>query len=216
MLLGEARDYEEASLMVFGKDGSERPPPQLYTAPDPTEDPEAQRVMEHLSSLAVQLQTSLAFGSDYCNATKAVINATRDFFQHGVLPRAGLDDLDQYLLKKLGMISHCGVDRDMVIEEGGISKELMCAMRVYLMNETEIHTFCPARIKYFEENCQQVQFMNFTAISNQNELGVISAFRATLSNMLSVFSTSLEDDRALVKEHEANAKASSLLHSADQ
>ena len=56
----------------------------------------------------MQLQNALAFGSDFCNATKIVINQTRDFFQHGVLPRPGLDDLDQYLLKKLGMISHCG------------------------------------------------------------------------------------------------------------
>ena len=51
MLLGIARDNEEASLMVFGPRG-ERPPPQLYSAPDPEEDPEAERAMEHLASLA--------------------------------------------------------------------------------------------------------------------------------------------------------------------
>lgn len=206
MLLGMARDNDEASLMLFGEDINERPAPQLYTAPDPKEDPEAQRAMENLAFLAVQLQTSLTVGSDYCNATKTVINQTRDFFHHGILPKAGLDELDQYLLKKLGMIGHCGVDKDMLIQQGGVSKELMCAMRVYLMNETEIHTFCPARIKYFEDNCQHVEFMNYTAVSLQNEISVIQAFRSTLTRMLSAFSTSIDEDKSIVKEYENKPK----------
>jgi hypothetical protein len=61
-----------------------------------------------------------------------------------VLPEAGLDDLDDFLLKKIGMILHCGYSDDMRIEHGNITKELFCAMRVHLMNETEVHTFCPA------------------------------------------------------------------------
>ena len=204
MLLGMARDNDEASLMLFGEDSDERPAPQLYSAPDPKEDPEARRAMENLAFLAVQLQTSLSVGSDYCNATKAVINQTRDFFHHGILPKAGLDDLDQYLLKKLGMISHCGVDKDMLVQQGGISKELMCAMRVYLMNETEIHTFCPARIKYFEDNCQHVEFMNYTAVSLQNEMSVVQAFRSTLTTMLSVFSTSIDEDKDILRQYDSN------------
>lgn len=36
------------------------------------------------------------------NATRAVLNRTRDFFLHGVLPDAGLDELDEFLLKKIG------------------------------------------------------------------------------------------------------------------
>lgn len=206
MLLGMARDSDEANLMLFGEHVHEKPNPQLYSAPDPKEDPEAQRAMENLASLAVQLQTSLAVGSDYCNATKVVINQTRDFFHHGILPKAGLDELDQYLLKKLGMISHCGVDKDMLVQHGTVSKELMCAMRVYLMNETEIHTFCPARIKYFEENCQNVEFMNYTAVSLQNEISVIQAFRSTLTRMLSSFSTSIEEDKDILKVCENDVK----------
>lgn len=30
---------------------------------------------------------------------------------------------------------------------GNITKELMCAMRVHLMNETEMNVFCPAEAK---------------------------------------------------------------------
>jgi hypothetical protein len=75
------------------------------------------------------------------------------------------------------------------METGNISKELMCAMRVHLMNETEMNVFCPAEAKVmetvytsfflldpsqvFHENCQNVEFMNYTAISLNNELHVI-------------------------------------------
>jgi hypothetical protein len=208
MLLGMAKNSDEASLIVLGPQGGEQPKPQLYSAPDPSEDPEAERAMEHLAFLAVQLQNSLATGSDFCNATKVVLNETRDFFQYGVLPRPGLDELDQYLLKKLGMISHCGVDKDMLILSGNITKELMCAMRVYLMNETEIHTFCPARIRYFEDNCQHVEFMNYTAVSMNNELSVISAFRSSLNTMLKAFSTSQDEDREILREFDSATKSS--------
>lgn len=46
-----------------------------------------------------------------------------------------------------GMLSHCGVDKAMKIVHGNISKELMCAMRVHLMNESEMNVFCPAEAK---------------------------------------------------------------------
>lgn len=49
----------------------------------------------------------------------------------------------------------------------------MCAMRVHLMNESEMNVFCPAEAKVFHENCQNVEFMNYTAISLNNELNVI-------------------------------------------
>ncbi len=42
MLLGLARTNAEASALVVGN--VNKLPPQLYSAPDPEEDPEAQRV----------------------------------------------------------------------------------------------------------------------------------------------------------------------------
>ena len=59
------------------------------------------------------------------------------------------------------MLAHCGVDKAMKIVHGdfshafflslnvsgNISKELMCAMRVHLMNESEMNVFCPAEAK---------------------------------------------------------------------
>jgi hypothetical protein len=41
------------------------------------------------------------------------------------------------------MIFHCGCMDHMRITQGNISQALWCAMRVHLMNETEVHVFCP-------------------------------------------------------------------------
>lgn len=199
MLLGIAQNNDEAMAMVAG---SNRPPPQLYSAPDPEEDPEAQRAMENLATLAAQVHMVVSTGNIIGNATRAVLNQTREFFQHGVIPKAGLDELDDFILKKIGMLAHCGVDKAMKITHGNISKELMCAMRVHLMNETEMNVFCPADAKVFHENCQNVEFMNYTAISVNNELNVIEAFRSTLYNLLSSYPTSPEEDRAVLREAE--------------
>jgi hypothetical protein len=113
MLLGLAQDNHEASLMITGR--KESVAPQLYSAPDPGEDPEAQKAMEHLATLALQIQNVISSGNVILNATQAVINHTRAFFQHGILPAPGLDELDDFLLKKIGMILHCGYSNNMKV-----------------------------------------------------------------------------------------------------
>lgn len=186
--------------MVAG--GRERPPPQLYTAPDPEEDPEAQRAMENLATLAAQVQQVVGTGNLGLNATRAVLNKTRDFFQNGVLPQGGLDELDDFLLKKIGMLQHCGTDREMKILHGNITKELVCAMRVHLMNETEMNVFCPADSKVFSQNCLDVEFMNYTAISMTNEINMVETFQNTLNNILLSYPSTLEEDIEFLAERE--------------
>ena len=200
MLMGRAESNEQAMAMVAN--GRERPVPQLYEAPNPEEDPEAQRGMEHLATLAAQVQRVIGSGNLGLNATRAVLNKTRDFFQNGVLPSGGLDELDDFIMKKIGMLTHCGTDREMQVLHGNISKELMCGMRVHMMNESEMDVFCPAESKAFSANCQDVVFMNYTAISMANELNVIDTFQSTLSNLLNSYPTSLEEDEILLKEKE--------------
>lgn len=173
-------------------------------APDPEEDPEAQKAMENLATLAAQLHNVISSGNVILNATRQVLNKTRDFFQNGVLPQGGLDELDDFLLKKIGMLSHCGFDVEMKVLNGTITKELICAMRVHLMNESEIHVFCPADAKVFHENCQNVEFMNYTAISETNELLVVQAFRETLLNILAAYPTTIEDDLKFLQEQPIN------------
>jgi hypothetical protein len=200
MLMGRAQSNEEAMSMVAG--GRERPPPQLYSAPDPEEDPEAQRAMENLATLAAQVQQVVGTGNIALNATRAVLNKTRDFFQNGVLPQGGLDELDDFLLKKIGMLQHCGTDREMKILHGNMTKELVCAMRVHLMNETEMNVFCPADSKVFSQNCLDVEFMNYTAISLTNELSVIETFQNTLNSLLYSYPTTHEEDVAVLAHQE--------------
>lgn len=206
MLMGRAESNEQAMAMVAG--GRERPVPQLYTAPDPEEDPEAQRAMEHLATLAAQVQQVVGTGNIGLNATRAVLNKTKDFFQSGVLPQGGLDELDDFLLKKIGMLQHCGTDREMKILHGNITKELMCAMRVHLMNETEMNVFCPADSKVFSQNCLDVEFMNYTAISLTNELSVIDTFQNTLNGLLSSYPSTHAEDKEFLEEEEAADRGS--------
>lgn len=195
MLMGVAKTNDEAQLMVVGAD---KPPPQLYSAPDYNEDYEALKAMENLAFLAVQAQNVVASGNVLLNATQIVLNQTRDFFSHGILPQAGLDALDEFLLKKIGMISHCGFENNMKITYGNVSDELMCAMRVHLMNESEIHIFCPKEVRAWEESCHNVEFSNFTAISESNELGVINAMRKSIKSLLSTYVTTVEEDEEIL------------------
>jgi len=175
--------------------------PQLYAAPDPTDDPEAQRAMESLATLAVQAQMVYATGNLVLNATRSVLNHTRDFFLHGVLPSAGLDQLDEFLLKKIGMISHCGFENNMRISSGNISEELLCAMRVHLMNETEIAVFCPLDVRIWEENCHNVEFLNFTAISESNELIVVKTFENSINSLLYGYLTTYSEDINILQDY---------------
>lgn len=225
MLLGIARDVNEAAELTAPKrkeggagghgvtdvmlssntnsDGlpAERPPPQLYSAPDPEEDPEARRGMENLAMLALQAQNTLSAGADVLNVTKFVLNQTRDFFMHGVLPQAGLDELDLFLLKKIGMLAHCGFENDMKITTGNVTDELMCAMRVHLMNESEIHVFCPKDARVWEENCMNVEFMNFTAISENNERNVVTALRSSIFSLLASYPTTRQEDQEIIDDY---------------
>lgn len=199
MLLGYARDSIEAALIASGKplnnNGEAAPPPQLYSAPDPEDDWEAQRGMENLALLAVQAQNVISSGNVLLNATEFVLNQTRDFFVHGVLPGAGLDELDHFLLKKIGMLAHCGFENDMKITTYNVTEQLMCAMRVHLMNESEVHVFCPKEARVWEDACVDVEFMNYTAINEHNEMNVINALRGSIHSLLSDYPTTLEEDQ---------------------
>ena len=130
------------------------------------------------------------------------LSCLRVLYAEHTTPQGGLDELDDFLLKKIGMLQHCGTDREMLILHGNISKELVCAMRVHLMNETEMNVFCPADSKVFSQNCLDVEFMNFTAISLTNELNMIETFQNTLNNLLYSYPSTYEEDRDFLTEKE--------------
>jgi hypothetical protein len=74
-------------------------------------------------------------------------------------------------------------------------------MRVHLMNESEIHVFCPKEARVWEENCMNVEFANFTAISDHNEYNVVNALRNSIHGLLASYPTTSEEDEELLKEH---------------
>jgi hypothetical protein len=128
---------------------------------------------------------------------------------------AGLDELDLFLLKKIGMLSHCGFENDMTITYSNITKELMCAMRVHLMNESEIHVFCPKEARVWEDNCLNVEFMNYTAISPQNELNVLSALKSSIHTLIGSYPTNIQDDsKILLSIEEGNAEYGPIMSNA--
>jgi hypothetical protein len=208
MLMGVASSSEEAQLVLYGDDGESAPPPQLYSAPDPTDDVQAERAIQKLASLAAQLQTFISTSFIESNATDNVVNKTRNFFQHGVLPDPGLDQVDLLILKKVGLIAQCGVAEQMRMIEADISTELMCAMRVHLMNETEVHIFSPKEAHIFNAIGEDVEFINNTAVSLTNELAVINSFQDSIGGLLASYTTSQEKDLELLKRHDVSEPGS--------
>jgi hypothetical protein len=87
----------------------------------------------------------------------------------------------------------------MMIKKDNVTAELFCAMRVHLMNESEIGVFCPADAFVWEDNCQNVEFMNFTAVSEHNEMKVIGALRSSILSMLGSYPTTMSEDEELIK-----------------
>jgi hypothetical protein len=94
------------------------------------------------------------------SAVAKVINETKNFFLHGMRPWAALDELDKVLLRKMTLLEAChgsnrsegGADgpgqfvyaHDFRLTTANISTELLCGVRVHLMNETELDVFCKA------------------------------------------------------------------------
>ena len=45
--------------------------------------------------------------------------------------------------------------------------------------ETEIEVFCPKDVRIWEESCHEVEFANFTAVTERNEMSLIEVCRET-------------------------------------
>ena len=98
------------------------------------------------------------------------------------------------------MLAHCGYENDMRITYNNITDQLLCAMRVHLMNETEVHVFCPKDVMVWEENCHNVEFLNFTAISPSNEINVILTLKGSLFSMLASYPHTIAEDIELLRQ----------------
>lgn len=108
------------------------------------------------------------------NATLTVINKTRNFLEHGVMPWKGLDEVDQLLL--------------------------LCAMRVHLVNQTDLDIVCPkADGPWFEPKCEDDSFNWTLPISRDNEVATLNALEGSIKVLLAGYTTDIEEDEALLE-----------------
>merc|ERR1711871_363753 len=218
MLLGHANNREEAALVLAGAsqeliDAAHRAP-QLYTAVEPEdENDRASKAMNTLVAATFQLSESVAAASPDKSVQK-VINRTRDFLLHGVRPLRGLDEIDKLLSRKREMLNLCGNASLHVIGPTNISDYLLCAVRVHVMNESDVDILCPAGDAPFYDNeckCNRYEdatnknclesenrFQNLTAVSYDNEMATIKALRSSVETLRSAYDTENEDDEALL------------------
>lgn len=113
------------------------------------------------------------------------------------------------------MLSHCGFEEEMKITYNNITSELYCAMRVHLMNESELAVFCAKDARVWEDNCLDVQFMNYTAISLRNELDVIQALRGSIQSLLAAYPTTIQEDQQLIQLYEQELEAATTMSQLD-
>ena len=71
------------------------------------ENPHADNAQQDLSDAAMQLQEAVAAGHTD-PAVLSVINHSIAFFERGVAPPKGLDEIDRLLMRKRNMMQACG------------------------------------------------------------------------------------------------------------
>ena len=206
MLLGYASTEKEAQLILTGgRERDENVTPQLYSAPDPEEDERAARAIEEMADCMLQLQESVASGPTDPSILK-VINESKAFFEFGVQPTRGLDAVDKLLMRKKTLMDHCGNRSDHFASRQGISDQMFCAVRIHMLNESDLDVVCPSTSGAFwtsdgdEKRCQGGGFNWTRPISEENEHQTIIALRQTTISLLSNFPSTKEEDDRLLEE----------------
>jgi len=197
------RCRSEAQLMVAEVEGE--PAATLYSAPDPEEDERAKDAMDDLAAAVLQLQRSVGLGQ-VDNATLTVINKTKNFLEHGVMPWKGLDEVDQLLLRKLSILKQCGDEKTHRINAVNVSENLLCALRVHLVNQTDMEVVCPkADGPWFEPKCEDDSFNATMPVSLENELATLQALTDSINVMLAGYTTDMAQDEDLLRGTDAEA-----------
>jgi len=213
MMLGMADSAESAQLMVRGESGGGdgaigTRPTQLYAAPDPEdmEDEKAAASANRLAEMALQVQGAAAVGHVDRSAAK-VLNETADFFLHGRRPKAGLDDVDQMLLRKMKLLEKCGPAHTYKVvgepHAHAVTTNLACAVRIHVMNESELDLFCnTTQGGWHDITCHEDQIdggFNWTRpVSLNNERATLQALLGSVRMLLAGYKTSDEEDESLL------------------
>jgi hypothetical protein len=157
--------------------------------------------------------SDIAPGDLGSNATQSVLNQSQAFLEYGVIPKAGLDVLDELLLKKLALIEKCGAKEDLTIGYRNVSSELMCALRVHFLNETEVGVFCPESAMWYDNTCVTMNgdFSAHSPVSASSERLALSAGLDLVNGLLNGYPTSLEHDIGILQDIERGIRDESEL-----
>ncbi len=81
-----------------------------------------------------------------------------------------------------------------------ISAALMCAVRVSVMNETDVDILCPrAKGAWDDHKCEEEIFSEYEPVDRNNEIGMLSALRESIKSLLDGFKSTLQEDRSLLE-----------------
>jgi len=198
MLMGWAKDENAASLILTGQSNAPQPA-MLYTAPELDENPHAEGAIQNMADAVLQMHEAIAAGHTD-PAVKTVIAQTVAFFENGTAPLKGLDEIDRLLMRKRHMLRACGPAESHRINAYAFSDELLCAVRVTVMNESDVDVLCPrATGPWHDHNCDDGIFDPTRAISPQNERAMITALRNSVKALLDEAPTTIEEDEALLE-----------------
>jgi len=220
MLMGGASDATEAALILSGNEGAladykATRDPMLYVAIDVEKEGDSQdRALDTLSFSLFQFQDAMIANSE-SESVQKVINRTRDFYVHGVRPLRGFDEVDKMMKRMKQVLDLCGNYSVHVIKNGNVSDNLFCAMRIHLVNESDLDAICPAGPYPFNDgecNCAkkdkaasirdcdeyEIYFNTSLPICRKNEESSILALINSLEALQSGYPTSIDDDESLL------------------
>ncbi len=215
LLHGGADSFQEAQAVVLAETNpaaAKYAPSnaQLYTAiPSESEDDDADNARLQLSNAVLELQDAVAAGHDEVSVVKT-INKTRAFFEHGVRPRPGMDPVDKMMKRKRDLLNDCGDGHKQLLRLNNVTSELLCAVRIHLIHETEADYLCPPGEAPFhdhqcdcedftpDDKCEgpKKSFNQTNAISKANEQKALGALLNVMRDIRSNAVSTIQADEA--------------------
>ena len=139
--------------------------------------------------------------SDGGDAAAEALRDARAFFESGVPPPRGLDNLDLFLLRKGRLMAACGPSREYMLRADGPSPALMCATRVLLANETEVSALeggpeAPTPSWNDDAPAEKLEgaFDAALPLSAANERAALRRLATTATNVLLSYATTERED----------------------
>ena len=152
-----------------------------------------------MADAVLQMHEAIAAGHTD-PAVRTVIAQTVAFFENGTAPLKGLDEIDRLLMRKRHMLRACGPAESHRINAYSFSDELLCAVRVTVMNESDVDVLCPrATGPWHDHNCDDGIFDPTRAVSPHNERAMIAALRNSVAALLDEAPTTMAEDEALLE-----------------